>query len=54
MQNNQAIYNMVVSIDKVVLQDTIGETALKQAYSTAIKKLKGMRRIYISNIRLNT
>jgi hypothetical protein len=45
---------MVISINKMALQDTVGETALKQAYSTAIKKLKGMYRIYIGNIKLNT
>jgi hypothetical protein len=54
MQNNQAIYNMVISIDKIALQDTVGETASEQAYSTTIKELKGMYRIYIGNIRLNT
>jgi hypothetical protein len=54
MQNNQAIYNMVVSINKVALQDTIKETTSEQAYNTTIKELKGMHRIYIGNIRLNT
>ena len=41
MQNIQAIYNMAVSINEVALQNTIGETALEQVYSTAIKEPKG-------------
>ena len=32
---------MVVSINKVALRDTVGETALEQAYGTAIKEPKG-------------
>ena len=38
----------------MVLQDTVGETPLEQVYNTTIKELKGMRRTYIGNIRLNT
>jgi hypothetical protein len=41
MQNNQAIYNMVISINKIALQNTIEKTTLKQAYNTTIKEPKG-------------